>query len=407
MSSSTGHARVLILTETYWPEVGGGERQARLLASDLAARGHEVTIVARRSRPRLPWRDQDTGARLLRLPPTGHGRWRKWLTVLPAFVVLLWQRHRYDVVLVSGFRFLGVPALLARALTGKATVLKADSSGELSGEFFRKGLHMSGLRPESYPVRLALRLRNALLRRADAFVSLSEEMQREFLEQGVAVGLVHRIANGVDLSAFRPASSEERRALRSRLALPAAAVAVYTGRLVTYKGLPLLVRAWRAIPEAMLVLVGEGGQDVHACEHELREFAAEQGLGDRVRFAGASDNVQDWLRAADVFVFPTENEAFGLALVEAMACGLACVTTAVGGLEDFVADGVNALAVTPGDEAGLVAAIRLLIADPERRAALARGARVTAESRFDSAANAEAYAVLFEQVRTRRAGVLA
>jgi glycosyltransferase involved in cell wall biosynthesis len=137
---------------------------------------------------------------------------------------------------------------------------------------------------------------------------------------------------------------------------------------------------------------------VHACERALRETASESGLQGRVRFAGATQRVEDWLRAADVFVFPTENEAFGLSLAEAMACGLPCVTTRVGGLRDFVIDGVNAHAVPPGDDAALAAAIVDLLGDAGRRAALGRAARRTAEERFSLAVVAGAYAALVDEV---------
>jgi GT2 family glycosyltransferase len=102
-----------------------------------------------------------------------------------------------------------------------------------------------------------------------------------------------------------------------------------------------------------LVLVGEGGGDLDACEDELRRYVAQHTLEGRVRFTGAVDNVPDWLRAADAFVFPTENEAFGLSLVEAMACGLPSVSTVVGGLAEIVQDGVNALVVSPARYGGL------------------------------------------------------
>jgi glycosyltransferase involved in cell wall biosynthesis/folate-dependent phosphoribosylglycinamide formyltransferase PurN len=394
-TTQSGDTRLLLATETYWPEIGGGERQARSLAATLAARGRSVTILTRRSRPELSRCEQDGAIRVLRLPPAGRGRWKKWLLVLPAFLRLCTQRRRYDVAMVAGFRILGIPALLARALTRKPTVLKADSRGEFSGEYFRAGLAGAGLAPDSWPVAWALRLRNSLLRRADAFVALSDEIAGELLDHGVPAPRVHRIPNGVDTRVFRPASAEERSELRNRLCIPDGPVVVYTGRLVTYKGLPSLLRAWREVPDALLVLVGEGGADIHSCEQQLRDFVGSNGLSDRVRFTGAVERVEDWLRAADLFVFPTENEAFGLSLVEAMACGLASVTTRVGGLRDIVADGDNALVIAAGDDTALATAMRVLLGDAERRAAMGRAARQDAERRFSLSAVTDAYEALF------------
>jgi glycosyltransferase involved in cell wall biosynthesis len=403
MSTRREGSRLLLMTETYWPEIGGGESQARSLAQALLRRGHEVTVMTRRSRSTLPWRERDGNVLVLRLPPSGPGRWRKWLLLAPALTVLLWRHRRYDLVLVAGFRILGIPALLARAVTGKPTVLKADSRGELSGEYFRAGLARARLAPESPLVRGFLAARNALLRSAQAHVALSQEAACELLEHRVREERIRVIGNGVDTDRFRPALSEERTTLRARLDLPRdAAIVIYTGRLVSYKGLPVLLDAWPAIlmaqPQALLVLVGEGGGDIHACEPALRERVRDQQLGSSVRFAGSVENVDDWLRAADAFAFPTEDEAFGLSLVEAMACALPAVTTAVGGLRDFVDDQVNALVIEPGDAAALADALRTLLGNAGLRQSIGHAARQTAVQRFGVDAIADAYVRLFDDL---------
>jgi glycosyltransferase involved in cell wall biosynthesis len=123
-----------------------------------------------------------------------------------------------------------------------------------------------------------------------------------------------------------------------------------------------------------------------------------------VCFTGAVDRVEDWLRAADLFVFPTENEAFGLSLVEAMACGLPAVTTKVGGLGDYVADGINARVIEPGDVHGLVAAIEALLDDPVLAANLGRAARETVCRRFGLDAVAGRYEQLLSGLRETEAG---
>jgi glycosyltransferase involved in cell wall biosynthesis len=247
-----------------------------------------------------------------------------------------------------------------------------------------------------------LRLRNRLLRRAAAFVAISAEIDAELVTHGIAPEAVHRIPNGVDTRMFRPAIADERRSHRARLGLADSPVLVYTGRLVSYKGLPLLLETWRQLAQhfttGTLVLVGEGSGDMHDCEAALREFVARHDLDTRVRFTGAVARVEDWLRAADVFVFPTENEAFGLSLVEAMACGLPSVTTQVGGIRDFVRHGVNAWVVEPNDAAGLAAGISTLLERPDLAARLGLAARETVLQRYSEAAVADAYQRLLREV---------
>lgn len=157
-------------------------------------------------------------------------------------------------------------------------------------------------------MRLFLRLRNRLLRRADGFVAISSEIQNELTAHGIDGELVHPIPNSVDTSRFAPVEPARKAELRHRLDLPGdAAIVTYTGRLVTYKGLPLLLRVWRDLcrqhARAVLVLVGPGGLDMHNCEAELKEFLDLNDLGGRVRFTGSVDNVHEYLQASDLFVF--------------------------------------------------------------------------------------------------------
>jgi glycosyltransferase involved in cell wall biosynthesis len=398
---------MVIATETYLPEVGGGETQARTLAQSFLERGIGVTVITRRSRPESPARERLDEVDIVRVPPVGRGRWRKWGLSLTAVPALIEASREAQAVLVSGFRILGAPAVLATRLTGVPVVLKADNRGELSGEYFRAGLSAAGLTPASVPVRMFVGTRNALLRRAEAFVALSEEMASEFVSCGVSRERLHRIPNGVDIERFQPADAATRRALRHRLGLPDDRIVAFTGRLVSWKGLPMLARAWERLTRegirATLLLVGEGGTDMHACEDELRAFARERGLRDSIRFAGVVPNVEDYLRASDAFAFPTADDAFGISLAEAMACGLPVVSTPVGAIRDFLIDGKNGIVMPVGDELALANALRRLINGGPEIDALARAARETAATRFSHRAVADAYIQLLGSLGALRA----
>jgi glycosyltransferase involved in cell wall biosynthesis len=398
---------VVIATETAHPEIGGGETQSRTIADTLIARGFHVTLVTRHSRHDSARREQLEQLEIVRVPPSGPGRWKKWGLSLTAFPALFRSTRNADAVLVVGFRILGAPAVVAARLRGTPCLLKGDSRGEMSGEFFRAGLAQWNLTPQSLLVRLFVGLRNVLLRQADGFVTLSNEMTEEFVGCAIPRTRISRIPNGVDIERFCPAEPAERRELRHKLGLPEGPIAVYTGRLVASKGLPLMLRAWEALYRqglaATLVLVGEGGADIRACEPELRTFVRERRLEAIVRFAGAVTDVEDYLRAADCFLFPTTDEAFGLSLVEAMACGLPVASTAVGGIKDFLVDGQNGIVVPVGDEEALKGAIQRLIAGGPAVEALGRAARATVVSRFSREAVADAWVRLIESSGSSRA----
>jgi glycosyltransferase involved in cell wall biosynthesis len=400
--------KVCIFTETYFPVVGGGETQARLLGEGLSERGVKAIIVTRRSDPSLAQVERHGDVTVHRLPPTGRHHLNKWGLLFSGFPALFKLRREYDVILVSGFRVIGVPAVLVSRLLGKTCLLKADCNGEMSGEFFSGGLKKAGVRSDSRAFRAFLRLRNAVLRRADAFVAISDGIADEFSANGIEPrSKVKLIANSVDTAVFHPVSRPEAQALRQKLGLPLdKTLFVFTGRLVSYKGLPLLLEVWKRLRErhadAALLLVGGRSLDIFDCEAQLKAYVAANDLGDSVHFCGEVRNVHEYLQAADGFVFPTEQEAFPLAMIEAMACGLPVVSTAVGGLKDILVDGHNALVVTPGSGDELFDALDRVISDPACAQALGRAALATVEEGYRKETVTEQYCQLFAAISKQR-----
>jgi glycosyltransferase involved in cell wall biosynthesis len=395
--------KVCIFTETYYPEVGGGETQSRLLAESLIAGSHSVVILTRRSRGSSARSERVGVTPVFRLPPSGSGQLKKWGLIFSSIPWLVRMRRHYDLVFVSGYRVIGISALLMCKLLGKRCILKADSQGEMSGRFFWPGLKRLGFSPAWWPFAVLLWLRNGVLRKADAFSAISDDIAVELSAAGVASSKINMIPNSVDTTRFCPADPVQKTHLRDALALSReAAVAVYTGRLVSYKGLLLLLKVWRRIrtryASAILVLVGSGGLDIHNCEAELRAYVDAHGLGEVIRFAGSVPNVHEYLLAADLFVFPTENDAFPSSLIEAMACGLPVVTTHVGAISSIVTDGRNGLVVVPGDEQQLYQALDTLLSDSVLAARLGQAARKTVQEQYSASRVTAAYLALFRSV---------
>ena len=390
-------AGICILTETFHPVTGGGETQSLALASGFSRLGYEVCVVTRRSDRALAGTELYQGVRIHRVAPSGKGQLRKWALLVTAAGALIRQRRRYRFIIVSGFRLLGIPAVIVARLSGKAVILKADNMGEMSGEYFRDGLAKIGLQPGSWPVRIFLRLRNALFRSCNGFVAISSPVYRELETHGVPVSAIARIPNSVDTERFRPpVSAAEKLAIRETLGIPLAAfVVVYTGRLVDYKGVPLLLRVWQAAHaaygECRLLLVGGGGLDMHNCETALRDFVREHGLGETVIFTGSVDDVRSYLQASDVFVLPTEREAFGISLIEAMSCALPVIATRVGGIPDILQDSAEGCLVDPADFRQLRNSLDRLFGDEGLRRRMGERARKSALQRYSEPAVLERY----------------
>jgi glycosyltransferase involved in cell wall biosynthesis len=328
--------------------------------------------------------------------------------MVPAVLrALVRERGQFDVLVVRGTRVLGLPGLVAGRFLGKGVVLQPDINGEMTGEVYTWGKTWGRGRVQL--VRLLTAFRNLFFRDADGFVAMSEAIRREFLDAGAPEERIRLIPHGVDLGRFRPADSDERGALRARLGLPAAArIVVYTGRLLRGKGLDTLVEAFHRIAVRAdgvhLLIVGSGAGQSLSVEEDLRTRAREPGLDGRVTFAGRVDAVEDWLRAADVFAFPSVFEALGISLVEAAGCGLAAVGSRTGGIVDVIEDGVTGVLVPPGEAAPLEDALTRLLSDPARTAEMGRRARERAERLFDAEGSVERYRTLFHEVARAATG---
>jgi glycosyltransferase involved in cell wall biosynthesis len=393
--------KICIFTETYYPVMGGGETQANLLAEGLIAGGHSVIVLTRRSDASLKKHEHYGNVDVYRLAPTGRGQLKKWGLLLSSIPMLIRLRAHYDLIFVSGYRVIGMAAVLIGKLLRKPVVLKADSQGEMSGDFFDSGLKKIGISHSSFPFSLFLRFRNFILKKAESFSAISPDIASEWISTGIPSGKVHLIPNAVDITRFTPVDAFQKSRLREDLGLPRQAViAIYTGRLVSYKGLPLLLKVWKEIvckhEDCLLLLAGTGGLDIHNCETELHEYVRSAGLEKDVLFLGAVQNVPEYLQAADLFVFPTENDAFPSSILEAMACALPVVTTPVGAIKTIVIHGETGLIVQPGNSPQLFEALDVMVSDNVLASRLGQAGKKSVQDLYSVETVSQKYIALFQ-----------
>lgn len=402
MSKPNRSLGICLVGESYYPNLDGGAVHSRSLAEALARAGHRVLVITRRDFDAYPARETLGGVPIIRVPPTQRsGMLGRYFSMFTVAARVFAARRETDLLLVSSLRILGLPVVGLARLLGKPCVTRADSCGELSGEYALRPEGQRGLR--DWLALAWFRGRNLVVKRSDAFVAISSAIHEEFVELGIPEERICDITNGIDTDVFQPLDASGRAALRRKLALPAdAVVLVYSGRLTTEKGLPLLVRTFarlhEAHPETHLLLVGSGDHLPLSCEAELRAFVSEHGLEPFVTFTGAVSNVHEHLQCSDVFVFPSETEALGLALIEALACEVAAVAARVGGIPDVVEDGVHGRLVEPGSGDALLAAVSELVSDPEARRRLGRRGRERVVERFALPGITARYAALFDSL---------
>jgi len=403
--------RVLFLCESFYPVLGGGEEHILRLATRLVEKGWVASVVTRRTIKDWQKRESYDGVDIVRVAPTGPSRRGKYLMLPFATLATFRELGRHDLLVVRGTRVLGLPGLVAARARCRPVVMQAEINGELSGEVYTWGTRLAGGASERV-VKAATALRNRWLVDADAFVAMSRLIAEEFREAGVPHERIAHIPHGVDCQRFAPASADEKAELRRRLGLPAdAVVAIYTGRLLRGKGLETLVEAFArqtvsGLSELHLLLVGSGAGQALSVEQALWDAVHTAGLEKRVTFTGRVTHVEDYLRASDLFVFPSEFEALGMSLLEATACGLPCIGTRTGGIVDVIEEGASGLLVPPADAEALAEAIRSLVFDADRRRVFGERSRAVILERFDEELALARYMALFGELTAgrRRAG---
>ncbi len=198
--------------------------------------------------------------------------------------------------------------------------------------------------------------------RAARVITVSDALRRQLIDLGAPAEKIVTLRNGVDLETFRPV---ERKAARRALGIDGRVIAT-VGNVIETKGQRLVVRALARIPDARLLIVGDGA-DVPV----LKALTAELGVGGRVRFMGrvAHDRLRDVYGAADVSVLASVREGWPNVLLESMACGTPAIATRVGGVPEIITGPESGAIVDDRTPEAIARAIVDLLAHPPAREA--------------------------------------
>jgi glycosyltransferase involved in cell wall biosynthesis len=237
---------------------------------------------------------------------------------------------------------------------------------------------------------------------AASVAAQNQDMLREFFAAPWFRRKAWLIPRGVDTTRFRPAAPANLR-LRERLGIaPGEVVAACVAHLVPVKGHPTLLQALAQTTGLHLWIAGKALDEDYAAR--LHQMAAELRLEGRVHFLGGVGDVPALLAEADIFVLPTWGrwrEGCPVALLEAMACGKACVATDVSGSRDLVFHQQSGLLVPPEDPAALSAALSALAQDPALRQGFGQAARRRVEERYTIEREVADHQALYQEILGR------
>ena len=211
-------------------------------------------------------------------------------------------------------------------------------------------------------------------------VTTGEALRRQLIEQnGFDAARITSVRTGIDLERFRPS---DRTGCRRALGLEDARTLGILATLRDWKGHDYLIDAWTILrgrfPEWRLVFIGDGPRRAH-----LEARVAAEGHRDSIRFVGNQEDVPVWLNGLDLFALPSfGDEGVPQSIMQAMACGLAVVSTPVGAIEEAVQRGKTGLIVPPRNAKALAEALAALMDDAPRRRAMGEAGRAYAQAHF-------------------------
>jgi glycosyltransferase involved in cell wall biosynthesis len=380
-----------MLSYYYAPHYSGSAIQARNLSHHLQTRGVELFVVSANLTGSAECEVVE-GIPVYRLPVVKTPSLQVLSFMLRLAMFLIRRRNTYDVIHAHGTLQHTIASLVARLL-GKGALLKvamAHSDIDFKGQG-----------------RLWGRANRYLVSRFDRYIATSRIIQEEFRQHSFANGRVHLMPNGVDTDTFRPcATRAEKSQLRASLGLPDRLTVCFVGIIISRKNVDLAVRAFREVRraqiDAQLVLVGPLPErsDAGAWRYyeELLQYVEREGLKDSVIFTGLQPTAANYLRASDVFLFPSKQEGMPNALLEAMSSGLPSVASKISGTEDLIEQGSNGFMFALEDEPAFARTLIELLRNPELSQCVGEQARRFVEKSYSLRALSARYEQIYRDL---------
>ena len=367
---------------TCYPTYGGSGAVATELGLDLARRGHQVHFITYDSPFRLRGYSErvffhQVETRMGRYPLFDH---------FPYTLALASKQH--EVVLRERLDLLHVHYAIPHATT--AYLARQMLDGERSLRFITT-LHgtditLVGQESSFYAIT------KFSIEQSDGVTAVSSYLRDETYRAFGCVSCdVRVIPNFVNLQEYRPSEP----GCRTQIAPGGHKVITHVSNFREVKRVKDVVRVFARIRRAMpatLVMIGDGPERVDA-ESEAREL----GVNEDVRFLGRLDSVASVLQASDLFILPSQTESFGLAALEAMACGAPVVASRAGGLTEVIDDEVNGILEPVGSVEAMGRRAVELLRDPERHAAM-RAAAIAKAQEFSADRIVPMYEAFYEEV---------
>ena len=222
-----------------------------------------------------------------------------------------------------------------------------------------------------------------VLRFSDKIIAVSKEIKNELLKSGIKEFRIEVVLNAVQTDIDNNVLAQDRYKKRQLLNISEKDFVLgYVGRLSKEKGIQYLIEAARILNESdmpiKVLIIGDGPE-----KKDSECLVRQKGLEDKVFFTGFQTNVKSWIPAMDVFVLPSLIEGTPMALLEAMACRIPVVASAIGGIPEIITSGKTGLLVSPGKPEEIASGVISLYNSSSLRNSMAIAGQKRVRAKFD------------------------
>ncbi len=371
--------KILMLTWEYPPRIVGGiARVVHDLSKRLIKDGHEVTVVTYRDNADVPEYENDKGVNVYRVDnymihPNNFIDWILQLNfnLVSKATEIINKEGGFDVIHAHDWLVANAAKALKNAYgIPVVATIHATEAGRNSG------IHDDTQRYINDTEWMLTYEASEVIVNSNY---MKNELQRLF---GLPYEKINVIPNGINLSNF--IGIERDYDFRRQYAMDNEKIILYVGRLVYEKGIQHLIAAMPKVlsnyHDAKLIIAGRGGM-----MDELRQEASNLGLNDKIYFTGYLDSkqVQKMYKCADVAVFPSTYEPFGIVALEAMLAGVPTVVSDVGGLDEIVTHGVDGMKAYAGNANSIADSITALLYDHQLATNVSKKAKQKVKEQFN------------------------
>jgi len=366
---------------TCYPTYGGSGVIATELGKELALRGHEVHFISYALPFRLSHYIENIVFHEVEISNYPLFEFPLYSLSLASKMVEVAEFEKLDLLHVHYAIPHATSAYLAKEMLRKSRDLKIFTT--LHGT----DITLVGLEPSFLP------LVKFSIEKSDGVTAVSRFLKEKTITNYSCETDIHVIPNFVDTDLFKPESNGE---FRKAIAPNGEKILVHTSNFRPVKRVPDTIRIFEKIQKEIpskLILVGDG-PDRSECERLCRQLE----LYDKVKFLGKQDGLVEILSSSDLFLIPSQSESFGLAALEAMACGLPVISSSVGGLPELVRHNETGFIAEIGDVDRMAKYALELLTNERKYKLFSENSRQRAVNKFDKSKIVPLYEDYYEQI---------